>query len=115
MRFNAIFLELNIVRNFSRILHFTTPESDSEAEFGSIKDRNKFLNNTHFKPCLFMVVWILKVEDEKIIKILTRLNPFLYSEICLPFEEWKKLPSRQIISSARRSRSVLFFFFFNST
>ena len=30
-----------------------------------------------------MVVWILNVEDEKIIKILTWLNPILYSEICL--------------------------------
>ena len=37
-----------------------------------------------------MVVWILKVEDEKIIKILTWLNPILYSEICLPFEEIEK-------------------------
>ena len=35
-------------------------------------------------------MWILKVEDEKIIKILTRLNPILYSEICLPFEEKEK-------------------------
>ena len=90
MRSNEIFRELNIVRNFSRILHFTTPESDSEAEFRSIKDRNKFLNNTYFKTFLFVVVWILKVEDVKIIKILTRLNPILYSEICLPFEEIEK-------------------------
>ena len=86
MRSNEIFRELNIVRNFSRILHFTTPESDSEAEFRSIKDRNKFLNNTYFKTFLFVVVWILKVEDVKIIKILTRLNPILYSEICLPLK-----------------------------
>ena len=81
---------MSIVRDFSRILHFTTLQSASEEEFRSIKDRNKFLNNTHFKPFLFMVVWILKVEDEKIIKILTWLNPIPYSEICLPFEEIEK-------------------------
>ena len=54
------------------------------------QSRNKFLNNTHFKPFLSLIVWILKVEDEKIIKILTRLNPILDSEICLPFEEKEK-------------------------
>ena len=50
---------MNIVRNFSGILHFTVLESDSEVEFLSIKDGNKFFKlfvfvkkNTIFKALL---------------------------------------------------------------
>ena len=58
-----------------------------------------------------MVVSILKVEDEKIIKILTRLNP-LYSEMCLPFEEIEKasIAPKYLKCPQIAIGTVLFFF-----
>ena len=55
----VIFCGMNIARKVFRILHFTELESDSEVEFLSIKDRNKFFKlsvflkkNTIFKALL---------------------------------------------------------------
>ena len=65
-----------------------------------------------------MVVWIWKVQDEKIIKILTRLNLILYSEICLPFEGIEKasIAPNYLKCPQIAIGIVLFFsFFFNST
>ena len=65
-----------------------------------------------------MVVWILKVEDEKIIKILTRLmiNPILFSEICIPFEEMEKASiAPNYLKCPQIAIGIVLFFFFNST
>ena len=87
MQFSLNRLLLETFPVFSTLHRSRIPRWNSDL---SKPDRNKFLNNTHFKAFWFLVVWILKVEDEKIIKILIRLNPILCSEICSPFEEIEK-------------------------
>lgn len=63
-----------------------------------------------------MVVLILKAGDEKIIKILTRLNPILSSEICLPFEEIEKaFIAPNYLKCQQIAIGIVLFFFFNST